>query len=209
MAARDHIITHEPGKGQEAFAPHRRDMGAHRAELERRRLDEMDREKREAAASAASAPVATAAPAPSAATALPAALAGLRIAKPLVGGVPGLRVAVPRPRPPVARPTTLIPTNISTSTFEEPAAAPVEVPESQDDEPLAPAPGATSPDLPLLPSHLCSSYFVEPLSWMSPLLDSGVLSGKIVCPGSKCGAKLGSFDWAGQRAFPPLATVER
>ncbi|KAL8281189.1 hypothetical protein RQP46_006547 [Phenoliferia psychrophenolica] len=33
--------------------------------------------------------------------------------------------------------------------------------------------------------------------WMSPLLESGVLSGKIVCPGSKCGAKLGSFDWAG------------
>lgn len=34
---------------------------------------------------------------------------------------------------------------------------------------------------------------------MSPLLETGEISGKLVCPGSKCGAKLGSWDWAGSR----------
>jgi dual specificity phosphatase 12 len=29
------------------------------------------------------------------------------------------------------------------------------------------------------------------------MLASGVLAGKIVCPNEKCGAKIGSFDWAG------------
>lgn len=59
----------------------------------------------------------------------------------------------------------------------------------------------SEPEPPLLPSPACSSYFVEPLSWMGPVLETGVLAGKIVCPGKRCGAKLGSFDWAGNRAF--------
>lgn len=29
------------------------------------------------------------------------------------------------------------------------------------------------------------------------MLASGVLVGKIICPNEKCGAKIGSFDWAG------------
>jgi dual specificity phosphatase 12 len=36
---------------------------------------------------------------------------------------------------------------------------------------------------------------------MSPFLETGALAGKIVCPGKKCGAKLGNFDWAGNRKF--------
>lgn len=63
--------------------------------------------------------------------------------------------------------------------------------------PRLPAP---EPSSSLLPSPACSSYFVEPLSWMSPFLESGVLAGKIVCPNKRCGAKLGNFDWAGNRA---------
>jgi len=43
----------------------------------------------------------------------------------------------------------------------------------------------------------CSGYFVEPMKWMEPMLESGELAGKIVCPNKKCGAKIGNYDWAG------------
>lgn len=220
LAGREHILSHEPGKGQQAFAPNRRDMGAHRLELEARRMDEVDRENREKAESASEAGVAAptlqvpvAAPAPALATVTPPAIAGLRISQPRVA-VPGLRVAMPRPqpgsRPPVGRPT---PGSATTSTAPAPptptsgATLPV-------DDILSPAPppaalptASSSAEPPLLPSHLCSSYFVEPLSWMSPILESGVLAGKLVCPGSKCGAKLGNFDWAGARESSPLGSM--
>ncbi|ORY89488.1 hypothetical protein BCR35DRAFT_275994 [Leucosporidium creatinivorum] len=207
LAGREHILVHEPGKGQQAFAPHRRDMGAHRLEQEARRMDDIDRENREKAEStseapkaapAPAAPVATPAPAP--ATVTPPAIAGLRISQPRVA-VPGLRVAMPRPqpmsRPPVGRPT---PNTTTTITPAPPTTSGATVPV---DDILSPAPPpaalptASTAEPPLLPSHLCSSYFVEPLSWMSPILESGVLAGKLVCPGTKCGAKLGNFDWAG------------
>jgi len=35
------------------------------------------------------------------------------------------------------------------------------------------------------------------MKWMEPFLSEGHLSGKIVCPNKKCGAKLGNYDWAG------------
>ncbi|KAM0752407.1 DSPc-domain-containing protein [Meredithblackwellia eburnea MCA 4105] len=240
LAARDHILVHEVGKGQQAFAPHRRDMAAHRAEQERRRLDQLDKEKREAAAASASDSTTASAPAlsendvktspqPQVATAslnggnngLPAALAGLRIARPLQG--PGLRVAVPNPRAPVPRPVPVPksdPSSNSMSPDSQPPLSSSSEPLAKDDDAVfnsdssdsdpdagsrAPTTAAVkpeqfippSPDLPLLPSHLCSSYFVEPLSWMSPTLENGELSGRIVCPNGKCGAKLGSYDWAG------------
>ncbi|KAK0212756.1 hypothetical protein DFS33DRAFT_1377223 [Desarmillaria ectypa] len=53
----------------------------------------------------------------------------------------------------------------------------------------------TSP--PILMNPKCSGYFVEPMKWMEPFLESGELAGKIICPNKKCGAKLGNFDWAG------------
>ena len=43
-------------------------------------------------------------------------------------------------------------------------------------------------------SSSCSSLFLEPISWMSEVMD-GSLAGKITCP--KCSGRLGSFDWAG------------
>lgn len=83
----------------------------------------------------------------------------------------------------------------------------------------------SQPRLPLLHSPLCSSYFIEPLQWMSSLLLSGEIEGKLICPGGtggtasslvsdqssasgneegegvkrgrSCGAKLGNWDWAG------------
>lgn len=32
---------------------------------------------------------------------------------------------------------------------------------------------------------------------MEPVLRNGDISGKLVCPNEKCGAKIGNFDWAG------------
>ncbi|KAJ8596152.1 hypothetical protein M405DRAFT_805862 [Rhizopogon salebrosus TDB-379] len=48
---------------------------------------------------------------------------------------------------------------------------------------------------PILMNPKCSGYFVEPMKWMEPFLQSGHLAGKINCP--KCNAKLGNYDWAG------------
>lgn len=47
---------------------------------------------------------------------------------------------------------------------------------------------------PILANIKCSGYFVEPLTWMEPTLENGQVSGKLFCP---CGAKIGTFDWAG------------
>jgi len=51
----------------------------------------------------------------------------------------------------------------------------------------------------LLTNSACSGYFLEPMKWMEPYLVVGTISGKIICPNKKCGAKLGNFDWAGMR----------
>ncbi|WVQ96675.1 hypothetical protein IAU59_003781 [Kwoniella sp. CBS 9459] len=50
---------------------------------------------------------------------------------------------------------------------------------------------------PILVNPKCSGYFVEPLTWMEPVLSKGQIAGKLVCPNEKCGAKIGNFDWAG------------
>ncbi|KAF8583306.1 hypothetical protein K439DRAFT_1412331 [Ramaria rubella] len=55
---------------------------------------------------------------------------------------------------------------------------------------------SVSPPL-LMPNTKCSGYFVEPIRWMGPFLESGNMAGKIVCPNKKCGSKLGNYDWAG------------
>ena len=45
----------------------------------------------------------------------------------------------------------------------------------------------------------CSSLFLEPMAWMAPELVDGALSGKLACPGARCGARLGAWSWAGER----------
>lgn len=50
----------------------------------------------------------------------------------------------------------------------------------------------------MLHSPQCSSYFVEPLAWMSAL-QNGEVAGRLDCPSSRCGSKLGSWDWAGMQ----------
>ncbi|PWN90208.1 hypothetical protein FA10DRAFT_266696 [Acaromyces ingoldii] len=50
----------------------------------------------------------------------------------------------------------------------------------------------------MLHSPQCSAYFVEPLAWMQGL-QHGEISGRLVCPAPRCGVKLGSWDWAGMQ----------
>ncbi|NWI14035.1 DUS12 phosphatase, partial [Crypturellus soui] len=42
----------------------------------------------------------------------------------------------------------------------------------------------------------CTSYFIEPVQWMEPIL-LGVMEGQLLCP--KCTSKLGSFSWQGEQ----------
>lgn len=46
------------------------------------------------------------------------------------------------------------------------------------------------------PEATCS-HFIEPLSWMRPILEEGLLEGRLVCPGAKCGASIGRYSWQG------------
>ncbi|KAG8703623.1 hypothetical protein FRC09_004066 [Ceratobasidium sp. 395] len=62
---------------------------------------------------------------------------------------------------------------------------------------MTPLSGSPAGSPPILYNPKCSGYFVEPLKWMEPFLESGQLAGKIMCPNPKCGAKLGNYDWAG------------
>jgi len=217
LASREHILVHEPGAGQAAFAPNRRDMNAYRAELERKRLDQLDKEKREAAGLPAAAPKPTAGQQGQPAFIPTAPLAGLRISQPIKAGaaaapgLPGLRMAMPRPavaRPVVARPQprSAVATTTPTDSTPTPTTAASTVSSTTPHPAATDAPTVLHTDssakleaTPMLPSHLCSSYFVEPLSWMAGLVESGALAGKITCPNDKCAAKLGNFDWAGGR----------
>lgn len=58
--------------------------------------------------------------------------------------------------------------------------------------------GQQLPQKSVLHSSQCSAYFVEPLAWMSDL-KNGQVAGRLECPNGRCGAKLGSWDWAGMQ----------
>ncbi|GAA5863296.1 hypothetical protein JCM3774_000846 [Rhodotorula dairenensis] len=211
LAAKEHIVAHDVGKGQQAFAPNRRDMTAYRAE--------QDRLRREAGLSGPPVPL-KAEPVALPPPAAPNPLAALRVSQPLGGGrmVQPRPSNVPRPQP-VARPpprqtssasgtsgpsdtaSTSTPATGASEVGQEVSAPPVATRDRASEEGAAAAAplARPAPEPSLLPSPACSSYFVEPLSWMSPFLESGVLAGKIVCPNKRCGAKLGNFDWAGNQ----------
>ncbi|BGP32417.1 tyrosine protein phosphatase yvh1 [Rhodotorula toruloides] len=233
LAAREHIVAHELGKGQQAFAPNRRDMAAYRAEQEQRRQD-LSKPPQPVSAATSADTAATSPPVnPLAALRISQPIAGNRVVQPRPSSIPKPQ-PVARPQPRQAQPHSDNPAEVSaaksalevgTAPAASPAADSAAPPPDRDisvfpsttsssdrdislfrsttsssSSPSFARPSASSTsssDPPLLPSPACSSYFVEPLSWMTPILETGVLAGKITCPSKKCGAKLGNFDWAG------------
>jgi len=105
----------------------------------------------------------------------------------LAAGLANLRVSLPPQRVSTASAASGTCAAVLTAASPPAAAAPSLVHLSQLHSP------------PLSNSHDCSSYFVEPLSWMGSALQTGHLHGKLVCPNPLCLAKLGSFDWAGSQ----------
>ena len=188
LAARQHMIDHEPGEGQQAFAIHRRDMAQHRLDEQKRKEDRERRERVRAEREGAK-------------KALAEAQANGDVAPPTAGPsqsslnnrlpsqLAGLRVAMPPPfRPPPSMTTVVEPPE---------GGAPAGADDCAIDDTETPGEDGAQDSPPLLASSTCSSYFTEPLSWMQDLLEPGDLGGRIVCPNKRCGAKLGSFDWAG------------
>lgn len=45
----------------------------------------------------------------------------------------------------------------------------------------------------------CAHVFVDPLSWMTPELEKGTLSGRFECPNPKCRQNLGKYAWQGMK----------
>jgi dual specificity phosphatase 12 len=227
----DHLIDHEPGKGQLAFEHKKRNApgGAQasadtRTGIERangagsasglgsqQRSEAMPAQQHDQkpsdSASTSESPVVTASPmesmaptgrpiqsAASLSASLPPHLAALRMG----------RAPPPQQRPsaPTADSIGSISPNYSLSLDLSGISA-----HSQAQVKTTPLPGAgaprpaplpQSPSQVTLPSAACSAYFVEPLQWMSALKE-GELSGRLDCPGKKCGVKLGSWDWAGMQ----------
>ncbi|CAG8663934.1 9042_t:CDS:2 [Acaulospora colombiana] len=69
--------------------------------------------------------------------------------------------------------------------------------QNEREEPSIPA---DVPQTQALINAKCSGYFVHPLQWMQ-FLEQGETSGKIICPNEKCKAKVGNYDWAGNKGF--------
>ena len=45
----------------------------------------------------------------------------------------------------------------------------------------------------------CGHYFIQPLSWMRPTLETQELEGRLDCPNQKCKAHVGRWNWKGLR----------
>ncbi|RDB30141.1 Tyrosine-protein phosphatase yvh1 [Hypsizygus marmoreus] len=98
----------------------------------------------------------------------------------------------------VVHTTFISPSELAAELYANPKLAGLRNPLAMSMTPMQPAskpPIQISP--PILANPKCSGYFVEPMKWMEPFLETGQLAGKIICPNPKCGAKLGNYDWAG------------
>lgn len=49
------------------------------------------------------------------------------------------------------------------------------------------------------PQPACSHLFLDPLSWMRPELEKGLLSGRLECPNRKCQQNVGKYAWQGMK----------
>ncbi|KAJ7031964.1 hypothetical protein C8F04DRAFT_1108759 [Mycena alexandri] len=104
-------------------------------------------------------------------------------------------------RPPLESATTHFSSSedIAAQLFAHPKLAAFRAPMMSPLTPLTPlgTPKGMPVSPPILMNPKCSGYFVEPMKWMEPFLESGQIAGKISCPNKKCNAKLGNYDWAG------------
>lgn len=230
LAAKEHVLEHEPGQGQRAFAPNRRDMTQHRMDTEKRRLErakEREAKQLERQRLAAEAAEDILLEAEDAAASSGSESDGEEEAAQQIQAAPQAEEAKSQPqpqirlpptaadvpsRPPVQRPgsSPAKPSSLAARLPPQLAALRVAMPNRpalamsnsvdgsaiDDDDAETPL-NETPPSPKLLPSSICTSYFTEPLSWMKPQLERGEISGKILCPNTKCGAKLGNFDWSG------------
>lgn len=48
-------------------------------------------------------------------------------------------------------------------------------------------------------STTCSHLFLDPLAWMRPELEKGLLSGRLECPNQKCKQNVGKYAWQGMK----------
>ena len=205
LAAREHIVEHEPGQGQKAFAPRRRDMTQHRLDMEKKRLakaeeaDAKGMERQRLAKEAAEdlldevEEAVTSNPDTSAEVAEEAQTDVDAIPMDEDAKKPDITVSVPQPLPAqggTPLDDTVTSRSLSARLPPHLAALRVSMPSAHDytigrngsaiaDEDATPlSEGPPSP--PLLPSVICTSYFTEPLSWMQSQLENGELNGKIL-----------------------------
>lgn len=168
LAARQHVLAHEPGHGHAPASIQKIDASARR-EHTLAQLSPSPDERQDGTATS-----------------------GDNVARssssfdvisgrtePKLPQLSNLRVSMP-PRPSVS-PQEL--------TGNMPAGAPL----SQEQQPTP----ARSRSPPLVSSAGCTSYFLEAMSWMAPQLQTGALAGKLICPKKGCSSKLGYFDWSG------------
>ncbi|KAJ9475613.1 Tyrosine-protein phosphatase YVH1 [Pseudozyma hubeiensis] len=155
LAAEDHVVIHEPGRGQMAFEHRKRDVGfvSDRAATTNS-TDPPITPTETNTQQQPSEPPTTAPPPP------PSDTPRIRSAASLASQLPPHLAALRRPTP----------TTTPTST----------------------TPGS------MLNHPSCTSYFIEPMAWMTAL-SSGEVTGRLNCPAEKCRAKLGSWDWAGMQ----------
>lgn len=58
----------------------------------------------------------------------------------------------------------------------------------------------SSSSLPLSDNSIsCAHLFLDPLSWMRPELEKGLLSGRLECPNVKCTQNVGKYAWQGMK----------
>lgn len=180
LAARDHILVHSPGKGQSAFAPQKQDMARVRQGLvEEKACSGLPKDHRSSPLDARD---------DRDDRDRSSTGEGGRV------GLRNLRISLPPTHPSFIRP---IHPDIEGRAESE------EDPDDHNESVGCRSSGlvrwTTIQSPPLNLSKECSSYFVEPLSWMGQVLQRGEMMGRLTCPNSKCQAKLGSFDWAGSQ----------
>lgn len=204
LAARDHVVEHEPGKGKDAFDVRKRAKDVEQKSRDGRaamgvgtgteepRDGEMTMEEKFGARTRSDEEVVEGkmdgAPTASSANAQSTYKSAASLSAQLPPHLAALRLG--RSAAPSVQTTS---TNTSNGTAQPapPAAAPPT-------NAAQPAPSQPDDLRKMLHSAKCTSYFVEPLAWMSAL-QLGEVAGRLDCPNTRCAAKLGSWDWAGMQ----------